>query len=115
MKSRWLNITSSTTINLVFGINYFFFFKRINKSKNKVVAIDIPSGVSSDTGEIMGGAIKADYTVTFHAKKLGHLFDPGKEFSGKIKVADIGFSNSKMKNYYMENSAHLWIKHFAWK
>ena len=54
-------------------------FNQINKSNNKVVSIDIPSGISSDTGKILGCAIKADYTVTFHTKKLGHLFEPGKE------------------------------------
>ena len=70
-------------------------FNQINKSNNKVVSIDIPSGISSDTGKILGCAIKADYTVTFHTKKLGHLFEPGKEFSGKLKVVDIGFTKKK--------------------
>ena len=90
-------------------------FNQINKSNNKVVSIDIPSGISSDTGKILGCAIKADYTVTFHTKKLGHLFDPGKEFSGKLKVADIGFTNKKMKNRYLINSPDLWKKYFPWK
>jgi len=90
-------------------------FNQINKSSNKVISIDIPSGISSDTGRILGCAIKANYTVTFHTKKLGHLCNPGKEFSGKIKVVDIGFSNNKMKNQYIENSPDLWIKYFPWK
>jgi len=90
-------------------------FSQINKSKNKVVSVDIPSGISSDTGKILGSAIKADYTITFHIKKLGHLLDPGKEYSGKIKVADIGFSNNKMKINYLENSPYLWKKYFPWK
>ena len=90
-------------------------FNQINKSNNKVVSIDIPSGISSDTGKILGCAIKADYTVTFHTKKLGHLFEPGKEFSGKLKVVDIGFDKTKMKKRYIVNSPHLWIKYFPWK
>ena len=61
-------------------------FKLVNKSKNAVISIDIPSGVSSDTGKILGNAIKADFTVTFHRKKIGHILSPGKEFSGKLKV-----------------------------
>ena len=90
-------------------------FNQINKSNNKVVSIDIPSGISSDTGKILGCAIKADYTVTFHTKKLGHLFEPGKEFSGKLKVVDIGFDKTKMKKRYIVNSPYLWIKYFPWK
>ena len=66
-------------------------FKQINKSNSKVISIDIPSGISSDTGKILGCAIKADYTITFHKKKLGHTMNQGKEFSGKLKVVDIGF------------------------
>jgi len=41
-------------------------FRKINQSKNTVVSVDIPSGVCSNTGEILGNAIKADFTITFH-------------------------------------------------
>ena len=44
-------------------------FNRINNSNNRVVSVDIPSGVCSNTGEILGSAIKADFTITFHRKK----------------------------------------------
>ena len=67
-------------------------FRKINKGKNCVVSVDIPSGVCSNTGNILGSAIKADFTVTFHRKKAGHVLGRGKEFSGKLKVADIGFN-----------------------
>jgi len=90
-------------------------FKLINKSNNPVISIDIPSGISSNNGEILGSAIKADFTVTFHRKKMGHILGNGKKYSGKLKVADIGFSNKKMKTFYLENSPILWIKHFPWK
>ena len=63
----------------------------------------------------MGTAIKADFTVTFHRKKLGHILNYGKEYSGKLKIADIGFGMKKIKNRYLENSPHLWIKYFPWK
>jgi len=65
--------------------------KQINKKNSKVISLDIPSGISSDTGKILGCAIKADYTIAFHKKKLGHIMNQGKEFSGKLKVVDIGF------------------------
>ena len=53
-------------------------FRKINQSKNPVVSVDIPSGVCSNTGEILGSAIKADFTITFHRKKIGHIFGFGK-------------------------------------
>ena len=90
-------------------------FKLINKSNNPVVSVDIPSGISTNSGQILGSAIKADFTVTFHRKKMGHILDRGKEYSGKLKVADIGFINKKMKTRYLENSPNLWLKYFPWK
>ena len=73
-------------------------FRKINQSKNTVVSVDIPSGVCSNTGEILGNAIKADFTITFHRKKIGHIIGFGKQFSGRIQVVDIGFSQKKSKN-----------------
>lgn len=57
----------------------------------KVVSVDIPSGISSDTGAIMGCAVWADVTVTFGEQKLGQALFPGREACGKLIVADIGF------------------------
>lgn len=56
-----------------------------------VVSVDIPSGISSETGAVMGCAVKADVTVTFGELKLGHVLFPGREYGGRIVVSDIGF------------------------
>ena len=90
-------------------------FRRINKSKNPVVSVDIPSGVCSNTGEILGNAIKADFTITFHRKKIGHVIGFGKQFCGKLEVVDIGFTQKKLKSRCWENSPDLWKKCFPWK
>ncbi len=90
-------------------------FKKINNSKNSVVSIDIPSGVCSNTGNVLGSAIKADFTITFHRKKIGHIFGCGKRFSGKIQVVDIGFFQKRVKTRCYENSPGLWVKYFPWK
>jgi len=63
----------------------------INASGRPVFSVDIPSGISSDNGQIMGKAVKARYTITFGLPKRGHLLYPGAEYSGKLFVEDIGF------------------------
>lgn len=66
--------------------------ERLKKWKPKAtVAVDIPSGINGDTGQIMGIALKADLTITFGYEKLGTMLYPGKEYGGKVVVADIGF------------------------
>lgn len=59
---------------------------RVNSSEAGVLSIDIPSGISGDTGEIMGTAVKADVTVTFGTQKYGLVFEPGRSFAGNIVV-----------------------------
>jgi NAD(P)H-hydrate epimerase len=54
----------------------------------------MPSGISSDNGQIMGEAVRADYTVTFGLPKTGHLLHPGAEYAGDLFVEDIGFPES---------------------
>jgi len=63
----------------------------INASGLPVVSIDTPSGVNGDSGEILGEAVRATYTVTMGFPKLGMLFYPGKAFVGRMSVVDLGF------------------------
>ncbi len=63
----------------------------INASDSPVISVDIPSGISSDTGQIMGEAVRADYTVTFGLPKRGHLLYPGADYIGRLFIEDIGF------------------------
>jgi NAD(P)H-hydrate epimerase len=65
--------------------------RKINKMSAPVVSVDIPSGISSDTGQIMGCAIKARCTVTFGLPKRGHFLYPGAEHTGQLYVEEIGF------------------------
>jgi hydroxyethylthiazole kinase-like uncharacterized protein yjeF len=55
-----------------------------------VVAVDLPSGISADTGEVEGKAVRADVTVTFGTWKPGLLIDPGAELAGTAQLVDIG-------------------------
>lgn len=55
-----------------------------------VVAVDLPSGVDADTGEVAGHAVRADLTVTFGTRKPGLFVDPGAERAGRVVFVDIG-------------------------
>lgn len=83
----------------------------INKTKAFKVAVDIPSGVSSDTGQVLGAAFKADLTVTFFRKKRGHVLNGGLEHSGIVVVAPIGIGEKYLKAQSVrvfENHPDLW-------
>ena len=56
----------------------------------RVVSVDLPSGISADTGQVLGTAPKADLTVTFHAEKRGHRLGAGPKHCGLVDVVDIG-------------------------
>ena len=62
----------------------------INRSGKPVLSIDIPSGINSDTGQILGAAVRADETVTFGYLKTGLLNYPGNTLKGDLSIVDIG-------------------------
>jgi hydroxyethylthiazole kinase-like uncharacterized protein yjeF len=70
----------------------------INRSGMRVVSVDIPSGISSDDGQVRGAAVKADCTVTFGLPKRGHYLYPGAECAGKLFVMDIGFPQALLSS-----------------
>ena len=68
----------------------------VNRVDTPVVAIDIPSGVSADTGRIMGCAVQADVTVTMQYAKLGQMLFPGACQCGEVLVRDVGITDARV-------------------
>ena len=60
-----------------------------------VVSVDIASGVDASTGEIAGPVVTAALTVTFFARKVGHVVAPGRFHRGALEIADIGLSGGE--------------------
>lgn len=63
----------------------------MNTAKGFKLALDLPSGLEADTGRAAPGAVKADCTVTFHAKKPCHRLNPAQ--CGRVEIASIGVEN----------------------
>jgi hydroxyethylthiazole kinase-like uncharacterized protein yjeF len=78
---------------------YTQLIESINSRNCPILAVDIPSGLDCDTGELLGAAIKANYTVTFVAVKKGFTSaDKAAQYTGQIFVASIGVEpNSQVK------------------
>lgn len=70
--------------------NYAQAVMLLNVSGRPVVAMDIPTGINADTGEVMGAAVRADLTVTMALLKRGLALQPGASYAGQVRVADIG-------------------------
>jgi hydroxyethylthiazole kinase-like uncharacterized protein yjeF len=55
-----------------------------------ILAVDLPSGIEADTGEVLGPAVRADVTVTFGTHKPGLFVDPAAGYAGVVELVDIG-------------------------
>jgi len=65
-------------------------FKKEDPVNALVIAVDIPSGLSSDTGQSLGPNVRADLTVSFTAPKIGNVLPPACEANGQLMIASIG-------------------------
>ncbi|MFH1803378.1 MAG: NAD(P)H-hydrate dehydratase [Pseudomonadota bacterium] len=89
----------------------------VNNAGLPVVAVDIPSGVDGNTGEVRGIAIDADLTVTFCRAKPGHYLLPGRERCGRLVVADIGITDdviAAIGPQVMLNHPDVWRDAICW-
>ena len=68
--------------------------ERVAASGTPVLAVDLPSGLSGDTGEVLGLCLSATATVTFFRLKPAHLLMPGRDLCGEVTLADIGIDRA---------------------
>lgn len=89
----------------------------VNRRQLPCLAVDVPSGVHGDTGEILGAAPSCAATVTFFRPKPGHLLLPGRLACGEVEVADIGISAAVLDRLgprCWANAPGLWRSALRW-
>lgn len=89
----------------------------INSSMCAVVAVDVPSGVDGNSGQVMGCAVKADLTVTFARGKPGHYLLPGRLMCGELAIRDIGIPDTvitEIRPNCWRNDPVLWRAGIHW-
>ncbi len=89
----------------------------VNARRLPCLAVDLPSGVQGDNGQVLGAAPQATATVTFFRRKPAHLLLPGRELAGEVVVADIGIPAAvldEIRPTLVENTPGLWLERFPW-
>ena len=82
-----------------------------------IVAVDLPSGVSGDTGAVLGFAPRATLSITFVQKKPGHLLMPGRQLCGETVAVRIGMPQPVLNTIpaqLWENTPALWLADLPW-
>ena len=100
---RVMVVVTALVIDGLFGIglardidgDYARLVDYANRQRCPVLAIDIPSGLQSDTGRVMGRAVRATHTLTFIGLKPGLLTLDGPDHCGEITLADLGLPAKK--------------------
>jgi NAD(P)H-hydrate epimerase len=86
----WVDAILGTGLKLEVKGYFKGIIEFINSLNKPVFAVDIPSGLDSDTGQPCGACIRAHVTATFAFAKTGHILFPGASYTGSLEIVDIG-------------------------
>lgn len=108
---------SDVIVDALFGIglnrpvagHYAGLIGQVNASSAFTVSVDIPSGISAATGDILGSAVRADLTITFQHMKPGHFLRFGMDHSGETDVRDIGIPPEFLTDIPPLNESHRFL------
>lgn len=113
---EWKNFRYDVIVDAVFGVGLKReicspqreIIEAMNRLEGFKCAVDIPSGIDSTDGTLLGIAFEADVTVTFGWEKTGQLFGAGPEYCGTLWVADIGFPQKAVERILPECYCYDW-------
>ena len=88
--SIWIDAILGTGLSSQVRGHYRRAIHTINQHHRPVLAVDIPSGLNADTGQVCGACIQAAATATFGFAKVGHLCHPGRSLTGQLQIVEIG-------------------------
>ena len=97
--SEDLDLTQyANIVDCIFGIGltravdgkYLDCIRKINASPAFVASVDIPSGIASDSGKMLGAAVEADVTISVQNMKVGHFLADGLDCTGEVGSLDVG-------------------------
>lgn len=112
-------VSYNIIVDAIFGIGlnktvtgvYESIINDMNSGEHTIFSVDIPSGLSADTGKALSVAVKANFTITFGFNKVGMILYPGVEYAGEVTVVDIGFPGVALKevdlNYIICDNSDL--------
>lgn len=92
-----------TGLNRDLSADWVALVESINASGKRIIAVDIPSGLDADTGEVLAACVKAELTVTLGLPKAGFL--KGRPWTGQVEVADISLPRVEMVDFLESESA----------
>lgn len=113
--TAWLD-TADCIVDAIFGIgltrevqgDFLSAIQMINLAPCPVIACDIPSGIHTDSGAVLGDAVEAEETVTFSLPKPGLYLGEGGACSGTVTVADIGIPAKLIRKLEDQQHIRLW-------
>jgi hydroxyethylthiazole kinase-like uncharacterized protein yjeF len=85
--------------------------QQINRAGKEVISIDVPSGVSSDSGALVGPSVKANATIALAALKYSHILSPACKMCGETYVVDIGIPTESTTVVVRANDIRRFLPH----